>query len=269
MSVISGLGGGASQAAWAETRAGSSGQNRRAQAMFARADVDGSGSVDASELQTVLDKFSERSGRSLGSAESQFSTLDSDGDGGLSSSELDSGLRSLLPPPSSTLEFATRQQQQGVPGGPGGGRPSPPPPSGEGEGEGEGGTEASQSLSAADQALDANGDGVVSMQERLGGQLKDLLQQVISASDGDGDGALSSSETESLRSQFSSALDQALLGTASSSSSSASSDWSGASGSGSGSASSALDQLASLLLRRYGGVAEGGWQSRPSLSLSA
>lgn len=264
MSVISGLGSGASQAAWAETRAGSSGQNRRAQEMFARADVDGSGSVDASELQTVLDKFSERSGRSLGSAESQFSTLDRDGDGGLSSSELDSGLRSLLPPPSSTLEFAARQQLGG-PGGPGGGRPPPPPPSGEGEGEGEGGTEASQSLSAADQALDANGDGVVSMQERLGGQLKDLLQQVISASDSDGDGALSSSETESLRSQFSSALDQALSGTGSPSSS----DSSGASGSGSGSASSALDQLASLLLRRYGGVAEGGWQSRPSLSLSA
>ncbi|UDF35171.1 UNVERIFIED_ORG: hypothetical protein LHJ69_21900 [Shinella sp. XGS7] len=260
MSVISGLGGGASQAAWAETRAVSSGQNRRAQEMFARADVDGSGSVDASELQTVLDKFSERSGRSLGSAESQFSTLDRDGDGGLSSSELDSGLRSLLPPPTSTLEFAARQQQQGGPGGPGGGRPPPPPPSGEGE--------ASQSLSAADQALDANGDGVVSMQERLGGQLKDLLQQVISASDSDGDGALSSSEAESLRSQFSSALDQALSGTASSSSSS-SSDSSGASGSGSGSASSALDQLASLLLRRYGGVAEGGWQSRASLSLSA
>lgn len=266
MSVISGLGGGASQAAWAETRAGSSGQSRRAQEMFARADVDGSGSVDASELQTVLDKFSERSGRSLGSAESQFSTLDSDGDGGLSSSELDSGLRSLLPPPSSTLEFAARQQQQGGPGGPGGGRPPPPPPSAEGEG----GTEASQSLSAADQALDANGDGVVSMQERLGGQLKDLLQQVISASDSDGDGALSSGETESLRSQFSSALDQALSGTASSSSSSSSSsDSSGASGSGSGSASSALDQLASLLLRRYGGAAEGGWQSRASLSLSA
>lgn len=262
MSVISGLGGGASQAAWAETRAGSSGQSRRAQEMFARADVDGSGSMDASELQTVLDKFSERSGRSLGSAESQFSTLDSDGDGGLSSSELDSGLRSLLPPPSSTLEFAARQQLGG-PGGPGGGRPPPPPA------EGEGGTEASQSLSAADQALDANGDGVVSMQERLGGQLKELLQQVISASDSDGDGALSSSETESLRSQFSSALDQALSGTASSSSSSSSSDSSGASGSRSGSASSALDQLASLLLRRYGGVAEGGWQSRPSLSLSA
>ena len=267
MSVISGLGGGASQAAWAETRAGSSGQNRRAQELFARADVDGSGSVDASELQTVLDKFSERSGRSLGNAESQFSTLDRDGDGGLSSSELDSGLRSLMPPPTSTLEFAARQQQQGGPGGPGGGRPPPPPPSGEGEGEG--GTEASQSLSAADQALDANGDGVVSMQERLGGQLKDLLQQVISASDSDGDGALSSSETESLRSQFSSALDQALSGTAPSSSSSSSSDSSGASGSGSGSASSALDQLASLLLRRYGGVAEGGWQSRAALSLSA
>lgn len=264
MSAISGLGGGASQAAWAEIRAGSSGQNRRAQEMFARADVDGSGSVDASELQTVLDKFSERSGRSLGSAESQFSTLDSDGDGGLSSSELDSGLRSLLPLPSSTLEFAARQQQQGEPGGPDGGRPPPPPPSGEGEGS----TEVSQSLSAADQALDANGDGVVSMQERLGSQLKDLLQQVISASDSDGDGALSSSETESLRSQFSSALDQALSG-AGSSSSSSSSDSSGASGSGSGSASSALDQLASLLLRRYGGVAEGGWQPRASLSLSA
>lgn len=265
MSAISGLGGGASQAAWAETRAGSSGQNRRAQEMFARADVDGSGSVDASELQTVLDKFSERSGRSLGSAESQFSTLDRDGDGGLSSSELDSGLRSLLPPPSSTLEFAARQQQGG-PGGPGagGGRPPPPPPSGEGEG----GTEASQSLSAADQALDANGDGVVSMQERLGGQLKDLLQQVISASDSDGDGALSSGETESLRSQFSSALDQALSGTAGSSASS-SSDSSGGSGHESSTAGSALDQLASLLLRRYGGVAEGGWQSHSSLSLSA
>ncbi len=75
--------------------------------MFAKADSDGSGSVDKAELSTVLSKISEKTGVSLdGNIDDTFSKMDSNGDGSLSSDELAQGMQSLMPPPPSTMDFA-------------------------------------------------------------------------------------------------------------------------------------------------------------------
>ncbi|HEX2011083.1 MAG TPA: EF-hand domain-containing protein [Roseateles sp.] len=247
MSAIGGIGSSAS-AAWSEMRSARA-EARRAQ-MFAKADADGSGGIDASELQTVLARLSETSGGSLGDAEEQFSAMDGDGDGSLSSEELDSGLKSLLPPPSSTLEFAQRMGG----GGPGGQGGMPPPP----------GADEEETGSSVD-ALDSNGDGVVSLQERLAGELQEALQGAIEASDSDGDGTLSADEAESFGTQLASAFTQALesLGTGDASAEQQDDSQAGSS------QAAAFDPLASLMLRQYAGLA-GNWQNAsPALDLMA
>ncbi|MFG6466978.1 EF-hand domain-containing protein [Roseateles sp. BYS87W] len=96
MSTISGLGG---QARNWETVA-----SRRAEQeakRFAQLDTNGSGGVDASELSSVLKQAGvDSDGTEL------LNALDKDGSGEVSSDELQQGLRDLMPPPSSTLDFA-------------------------------------------------------------------------------------------------------------------------------------------------------------------
>ena len=181
MTSISGLGG-ASQS-WG------SGQSRKADheaRMFAKVDSDGSGGVDATELAAML----EHTGQSGDSAE-LLKRMDGNGDGSLSQDELGQGLRELMPPPSSTLEFA---QQRGAANdevdvfaeldadGDGSltraefeaGRPTPPP----------GGMPPPQAASSGSTSatstdydpLDVNQDGTVSQIERLAGQLKELAK---------------------------------------------------------------------------------------------
>jgi len=88
--------------AWAST----STQRSQMQAkMFARVDTDDSGSVDQTELQTLLTDIRKKTGTTL-DATVQFSTMDSNADGGLSGDELAQGMKSLMPPPPSTMEFA-------------------------------------------------------------------------------------------------------------------------------------------------------------------
>ena len=235
--------------AWAARTAG---PPDRAQARFAKADADGNGGVDATELQTVLDKLSQKSGTDLGKAEDRFAAMDSDGDGSLSSSELDSGIKSLLPQPSSTMEFA--QQRMG--GGHGGPQGMPPPPPKD--------SASSDGSSTSTDPLDTNGDGVVSAQERMAGELSQVLQQAVKAGDSDGDGALSSSEVSDLSQKLSATLDQMLGKTqAASSSSSAGSDTSQQS-----SSDDAVKQLAQMLLRQYASPAM-SWQDASTLSLAA
>lgn len=179
MTSISGLGG-ASQS-WG------SGQSRKAEheaRMFAKVDSDGSGGVDATELAAMLEK-GPLSGQSGDSAE-LLKKMDGNGDGSLSQDELGQGLRELMPPPASTLDFA---QQRGAANdevdvfteldadGDGAltrgefeaGRPAPPP----------GGmppaSSGSTSATSTDfDPLDVNQDGTVSQIERLAGQLKEL-----------------------------------------------------------------------------------------------
>jgi hypothetical protein len=180
MSTISGLGG--------ADRSWQSMQSRKAEheaRMFAKVDSDGSGGVDATELASML----EHTGQSGDSAE-LLKKMDGNGDGSLSQDELSQGMRDLMPPPSSTLEFAqqrsaandevdvfteldtdgdgslTRAEFEA-------GRPAPPPggmpPPGAA-----GGASSTAATSTDYDPLDVNQDGTVSQIERLAGQLKEL-----------------------------------------------------------------------------------------------
>lgn len=74
--------------------------------MFAKVDADGSGGVDKTELQGLLDKVAQKTGVSNSSSTDQlFSKMDSNGDGSLSKDELGKGMKDIMPPPS-TMDFA-------------------------------------------------------------------------------------------------------------------------------------------------------------------
>lgn len=98
MSSTSGVSGSGSNA-WASMHA------QRQARMFAKVDSDGSGSVDKTELSAMLDKVSEKTGSSF-DVDQAFSQMDSNGDGTLSSDELSDGMKNLMPPPPSTMDFA-------------------------------------------------------------------------------------------------------------------------------------------------------------------
>lgn len=74
--------------------------------MFAKVDTDGSGGVDKTELQGLLDKVAQKTGVTNSSSTDQlFSKMDSNGDGSLSKDELGKGMKDIMPPPS-TMDFA-------------------------------------------------------------------------------------------------------------------------------------------------------------------
>ncbi|MFZ3128785.1 MAG: EF-hand domain-containing protein [Rhodoferax sp.] len=76
--------------------------------MFTKVDADSSGSVDQTELQTMLADMTQKTGSTVSSTDSEklFSQMDSNADGKLSSDELAQGMQSILPPPPSTMDFA-------------------------------------------------------------------------------------------------------------------------------------------------------------------
>jgi Ca2+-binding EF-hand superfamily protein len=174
MSTISGVSG--SSNAWAAVNT----QRSQHQAkMFAKVDTDGSGGVDQTELGTMLSNISEKTGVSLGDAKELFTQMDSNSDGSLSSDELDAGMKALMPPPPSTMEFA---QSRGM-----------------------GGSEGSQDDLFA--KVDTDGDGSVSKDELqvLADKMKsdtgqDMVQD-FSKLDTDGDGKLTQAEFEAGRPQ--------------------------------------------------------------------
>lgn len=103
MSTISGVSSGADP--WAAMKA----QRNQMQAkMFAKVDTDGNGSVTQSELGTMLDNISQKTGATFDDAAKVFSAMDSNADGSLSSAELGDGMKDLMPPPPppSTMDFA-------------------------------------------------------------------------------------------------------------------------------------------------------------------
>lgn len=174
MSTISGVSG--SSNAWAALNT----QRSQHQAkMFAKVDTDGSGGVDQTELGTMLSNISEKTSVSLGDAKELFTQMDSNSDGSLSSDELDTGMKALMPPPPSTMEFA---QQHGM-----------------------GGSEGSQDDLFA--KVDTDGDGKVSQDELkvLTDKIQEDTGQDVSQDfaklDTDGDGALSQTEFEAGRPQ--------------------------------------------------------------------
>ena len=107
MSTISAVGGASS--AWSDYSSSRVGAMK--EKMFAKVDKDGSGGVDKTELQGMLDDIAKKSGTSAGSADQLLGKMDSDGNGSLSQSELEAGMKSLMPAPSSTVDFA--QQRTG------------------------------------------------------------------------------------------------------------------------------------------------------------
>lgn len=107
MSTISGVSG-ASQA-WAQM---SSNRAQMQAKMFAKADTDGSGGVNQTELQGMLDNVASKAGvKSSSDTTELFSKMDGNSDGSLSSDELASGMASILPPPS-TMDFAQSRSIQ-------------------------------------------------------------------------------------------------------------------------------------------------------------
>jgi Ca2+-binding EF-hand superfamily protein len=111
MSTISGVGGASS--AWSD--ASTSRTSAMRAKMFAKVDSDGSGSVDKTELQRMLDHISSKTGNSAGNADELLGKMDSDGNGSLSSDELEAGMKSLMPAPKSTVDFAKQRSGEGPP----------------------------------------------------------------------------------------------------------------------------------------------------------
>ena len=169
--------------------------------LFAKVDSDGSGSVDKTELQGLADKVAKATGGDSVNTDDIFSKADTDGDGKLSKDEFGTALKSIMPQPSSTVDFA---QAHGA-GGPQPGAGGPPPGGGGGGGGGDssasGSTDSASSTSSSTSTtydpLDTNQDGVVSTQERLAGALKtDLAKDLFNSMDTDSDGKISSSEAD-------------------------------------------------------------------------
>ena len=188
LSAISGVAGNSN--GWAAAR------SQMQARMFAKADADGSGGVDKTELQSMLDDISKKTGvsstASTGtsgtSTDELFTKMDSNGDGGLSSDELAKGMQSLMPAPS-TMDFA-QTHGPGGPGGPGGPSPS--------------------SDATSYDPLDTNQDGTVSEAEKAAGQAKtDALQALFKSIDTNGDNKISSTESDAFISELTSALQAA------------------------------------------------------------
>src|SRR5450830_2093935 len=172
------------------------GGGKATERLFSEFDTDSSGSVDSTELQSLLSDVSQKTGLSISSstAADLLSASDSNGDGGLSASELDSALKSVLPPPPSTLDFVQSRSS----------------------GSSNSSTSTTTATGQADDdlfsQLDTNGDSSVSQDE-----LQSLLDQmasdqgntssalsaseVISQLDSNGDGGLSASEFDAARPQ--------------------------------------------------------------------
>lgn len=193
MTTISGLGG--ANRAWDTSQSGASRRAEHEARMFAKVDSDGSGGVDATELAAMLAK-SPQGDQSADSAE-LLKKMDGNGDGSLSSDELSQGMRDLMPPPSSTMDFAQSRGaanddgdsdafaqldadgdgqlsraefEAGKPQRPAGGMPPPAAVSSAS------GSSTTSSTSTDYDPLDANQDGTVSQIERLAGELKELAK---------------------------------------------------------------------------------------------
>ncbi len=68
--------------------------------MFAKADADGSGGVDQTELQGLVDDVAEKTGvAAAGDTAELFGKMDADGNGSLSSEELAEGMKDVMPKP--------------------------------------------------------------------------------------------------------------------------------------------------------------------------
>ena len=252
-----------SSSAWAAANAPRSGNKDK---LFAKVDVDSSGGVDSSELQTLLDKVSERTGiTNTNTAAGLMTQLDSNSDGSLNADELVNGITSIVPLPS-TMEFAqTRASNDsfasldadgdgklseaefnaGRPQGAGGPPPAGPPPS-------------SSSSDTTYDPLDTNKDGIVSAAEAAAGAANGTtsatgtMEALLQAIDSNRDGQLSDSEIDTLAQQVDSAMETLQKASASSN----------------GSDSIDLNQLAQQLLKQYTSMAAGSASAATGATVS-
>lgn len=267
MSSISGVSGSDPWAQWSATRTAQ--QSKMQDRLMSKVDADGNGSVDATELQGLMNHVADKSGvASDSSAADLLKKADTDGDGSLNASELGQAMQQLMPPPS-TMEFAQSRTgdggtqgsgdmfakldtdgdgklsqsefDAGKPEGPG--RMPPPPPAG---------TSAAGDDTTYD-PLDTNQDGIVSDAERATGEATgtasttttEALDALFKAVDTDGDNKISADETRLLFRNVAAAL-QSI-------------DSEGASSDKAGSKADRIDlgTLADLVRKQYEQVAAG------------
>lgn len=156
-------------------------------------DADGSGALDATELQSLVDDMASRTGQSGSrSAQDLLSANDSDSNGSLSTAELESALSSMRPAPS-TLDFAQ---------GRGAGAEDDLFSKADGDGSG---SLSQDELTAMLQQMQGQGASANSASasgtSSTSGTSSDDAQALFSALDSDGDGALSQSEFDAGRPQ--------------------------------------------------------------------
>jgi EF-hand domain pair len=250
MSSISGISSSAS--AWSVT---SNSRASRQQEMFKKVDSDGSGGVDATELQSMFDEIAKHTGTSSTTkAADALTKMDSNGDGSLDSSEMEAGMKSLMPEPSSTMAFAQARHGEGGPKGTGG----PPPSSG---------SESSGGASSTDiDPLDTNEDGTVSEQERANGEMMDAIKNLLKAADTDGNQKISQDEFAQFEDILSNVVNDM------SSSESSSSSGTSSLQSSSSQASFNLSSLTDMVVKEYAKVASNAASAQSvgnTLSLAA
>jgi hypothetical protein len=248
MSTINAVG---ARNTWTEAVGGSGARaSARADKMFAQVDSDADGSVDSTELQSMLDRVSQKTGEPPGAAGDALSMLDSDGTGTLSENELSAGMKDLMPPPSSTIDFAQRNAS---------GLQGPAPAMYDGPVASAGATTGSGT--EASNPLDINGDGVVSADEAATGALQDL----VAAVDSNGDHQLSKSEFATFEKNL-----QAAVAGDTSSVAAASDPSSSESSAGADSEAKAFSAMIDLVLKQYTqNEAASAQASDSTLSLSA
>lgn len=100
--------------AWSSASLQRSAGPRAPERLLSKLDTDQSGGVDGTELQSLIDDVAQKTGTTLDtSAKDMLTQYDADGDGSLSGDELGDAMKSLLPPPPTTMEFA---QSRGMAG---------------------------------------------------------------------------------------------------------------------------------------------------------
>lgn len=184
MSTISGISG--ANSAWSTMSASRNKRPPSPEEMFAKVDTDSDGSVSKAELQGLLEDISKKTGVSSGSSTDElFSKMDSNSDGSLSQDELGEGMKSVMPPPPSTMDFAQSRS-------------------------------AGSSSDDLFTKVDSNGDGSISTEEMA--SLRELMDKMASSKDDavtatsgddelfsqldtDGNGSLSKTEFEAGRPQ--------------------------------------------------------------------
>jgi Ca2+-binding EF-hand superfamily protein len=100
--------------AWSSASLQRSAGPRAPERLLSKLDTDQSGGVDGTELQSLIDDVAQKTGTTLDtSAKDMLTQYDADGDGSLNGDELGDAMKSLLPPPPTTMEFA---QSRGMAG---------------------------------------------------------------------------------------------------------------------------------------------------------